>query len=84
LGKLLIGEDVPEMMKGDLQAELENNAVLKSTIATCEQAGDLQSREHLKELLEHNEDRIDDYETELALIESMGIQNYVQHQSTGA
>ncbi len=78
LGKLLIGEDVPEVIKNDLDMENRINGTLKATIAQCEQAGDYISREHLEELLEHNEERVDWGETQLALIEKLGIQNYLQ------
>jgi len=78
LGKLLIGEDVPEVIKNDLDMENRINATLKSAIAQCEQASDYISREHLEELLEHNEERIDWGETQLALIEKLGTQNYLQ------
>jgi len=78
LGKLLIGEDVPEVISNDLAMENRINATLKSAVAQCEQANDYISREHLEELLEHNEERIDWYETQLSLIESLGLQNYLQ------
>jgi len=78
LGKLLIGEDAPEVIKNDLDMENRINATLKSAIAQCEQASDYISREHLEELLEHNEERIDWGETQLALIEKLGMQNYLQ------
>lgn len=78
LGKLLIGEDVPEIIKNDLDMETRINASLKDAIVKCEQAGDYISREHLEELLEENEERIDWGETQLALIEKLGIQNYLQ------
>lgn len=78
LGKLLIGEDVAEIIKNDLEMENRCHTVLKSTIDQCEQAGDYLSREHLEELLEHNEERIDWCETQLTLIDKLGIQNYLQ------
>ena len=78
LGKLLIGEDGPEVIKNDLDMELRINATLKKAIAQCEQASDYISREHLEELLEHKEERIDWGETQLALIDKLGLQNYLQ------
>jgi len=78
LGKLFIGEDVPEVISHDLEMENRINATLKSAIAQCEHSSDYISREHVEELLEHNEDRIDWYETQLSLIESLGLQNYLQ------
>ena len=75
LGKLLIGEDVSEVIKNDLDMETRINESLKKAIKQCEQASDYISREHLQALLEHKEERIDWGETQLALIEKLGIQN---------
>lgn len=78
LGKLLIGEDVPEVLKNNLDMETRINATLKKAIEQCEHASDYISREHLEALLEHNEERIDWGETQLALLDKLGIQNYLQ------
>jgi len=78
LGKLLIGEDVQEIIKNDLDMEIRINGSLKDAIAQCEQASDYISREHLEKLLDENEERIDWGETQLSLIDSIGIQNYLQ------
>lgn len=78
LGKLLIGEDVPEVIRNNLEMENRVNATLKSAIAECEKSSDYISREHMEELLEHNEERIDWCETQLTLIKSLGLQNYLQ------
>jgi len=78
LGKLMIGEDAPEVIKNDLTMETQINASLKSAIAQCEQASDYISRDHLEDLLDHNEERIDWGETQLLLIEKLGVQNYLQ------
>ena len=78
LGKLLIGEDVPEILRNNLAMETRVHSAMQQALAECEKAGDFISREHLQELLEHNEERIDWLETQLALIERIGIQNYLQ------
>ena len=78
LGKLLIGEDAAEVIRSDLAMENRINGVLKSAIAQCEQAQDYISREHLEKLLDENEERIDWGETQVGLIEKIGIQNYLQ------
>ncbi len=78
LGKLLIGEDAEEVIKNDLDMENRINDVLKSAIAQCEQASDYISREQLEKLLDHNEERIDWGETQLTLIDKVGIKNYLQ------
>lgn len=78
LGKLLIGEDVPEILKSDLAMELRYREALATAIVHCEQQGDYVSRHHLEELQEASEERIDWIETQLSLIESVGLPNYLE------
>ncbi|EGV16537.1 bacterioferritin [Thiocapsa marina] len=78
LGKLLIGEDVPEILHGNLTMELRYRAALADAIAHCEQQGDFVSRHHLEEIQESSEERIDWIETQLSLIESVGLPNYLE------
>jgi bacterioferritin len=78
LGKLLIGEDVPEILRGDLTMELRYREALSAAIAHCEQQGDFVSRHHLEEIQESSEERIDWIETQLSLIESIGLPNYLE------
>ena len=78
LGKLLIGEDVPEILKNDLAAESRYRQTLAAAIAHCEQQRDYISRHHLEELQEDSEERIDWLETQMSLIEAMGIKNYLE------
>ena len=80
LGKLKIGEDVPEMLEADLGAETNNQACLKDAIAACENARDFLSREVLENILDDTEEHIDWIETQQSLIEGTGIQNYLQEQ----
>jgi bacterioferritin len=80
LNKLLIGENVEEVLRCDLQLETEAHPVLKSAIAYCEQVGDYVSRELLEDILESEEEHIDWLETQLDLIGKIGVQNYVQSQ----
>jgi bacterioferritin len=79
LGKLLIGEDVVECLKGDLQYE---NAIqrplLIEGIELCETAQDYVSRDLLEELLEHCEGAIDWLETQQSLIADVTLPNYLQ------
>ena len=80
LGKLLIGENVEEMLKADLQAERTARPMYQDAIAYCESVKDYISRELLEDILESEEDHIDWLETQLELITKVGLQNYVQSQ----
>lgn len=78
LGKLLIGENVREALECDLKLELQAHPELRKAIADCEAAGDYVSRELFENILESEEEHIDWLETQLSLIERIGIQNYCQ------
>ncbi|MCP5411002.1 MAG: bacterioferritin [Alphaproteobacteria bacterium] len=81
LGKLMIGEDVLEVIKCDLSLEMMALPDLKMAIAHCEQVKDFVSRELFTDILESEEEHIDWLQTQLRLIEQMGIQNFVQLQT---
>lgn len=83
LGKLRIGEDVPEILECDLALEQESQATLKTGVAHCESVKDFVSRDLLQEMLEEVEERIDFLETQLGLIEQMGLEKYLQSQMSG-
>lgn len=83
LGKLLIGENVPEMLKGDLQMLSDMRTNLVDTIKQCEEARDYISRDELSEILEETEEHIDWIETQQWLIENTGLENYLQSQMEG-
>jgi bacterioferritin len=80
LGKLLIGENVKEALECDLKLELQAHPDLRKAIAECEQVGDYVSRQLFEDILKSEEEHIDWLETQLALIERIGIQNYCQSQ----
>jgi bacterioferritin len=80
LGKLLIGEDVPELLACDLQSETGAQATIKDGIAGCEAARDYVSRDLLQGILDDTEEHIDFLETQIELIAKVGLQNYLQSQ----
>lgn len=80
LGKLLIGENVREAIECDLKMERMAHPDLKKAIADCEAAGDYISRELFEDILESEEEHIDWLETQLHLIERVGMENYCQSQ----
>jgi bacterioferritin len=80
LGKLLIGENVPEMLQGDLQMLGGMRTRLQGAIALCEERRDFISRDELNEVLEETEEQIDWIETQRWLIEHTGLENYLQSQ----
>ncbi|HEY9548250.1 MAG TPA: bacterioferritin [Kiloniellaceae bacterium] len=81
LGKLLIGENVKEIMECDLKLEMDGVPDLREAIAHCEKVSDYISRELFTEILDSEEEHIDWLETNLELLEKMGTQNYIQFQS---
>ncbi len=80
LNKLMIGEDVPEALKCDLQLEYQALPLLREAIAHCEAVNDYISRELFEDILESEEEHVDWLETQLGLIDRTGLQNYLQSQ----
>lgn len=81
LGKLRIGEHVGEMLQGDLELELDAIPDLKAGIAYCEKIKDYVSRDLFDSILESEEEHVDWLETQLGLVDKMGVKNYIQLQS---
>jgi bacterioferritin len=80
LGKLLIGENPQEMLACDLKLEYQAVPLLKEAIIYCETVKDFISRELFEGILESEEEHIDWLETQLELIQQIGLQNYLQSQ----
>jgi bacterioferritin len=78
LGKLLIGEDVQEILECDLKLEMAAHPMYRAAIAHCESVGDFVSRELFVQIQKSEEEHIDFNEEQLGLIKKMGLPNYVQ------
>ena len=78
LGKLFIGEGAKEALEGDLKQERLARPVLQEAIAYCETVKDYISRELFEDILESEEEHIDWLETQLALADKLGMQNWLQ------
>ncbi len=81
--KINIGETLPEIFQCDIGAEQNNQACLKEAIAVCEQARDFISRQILTTILDDTEEHIDWLETQINLLQRVGLQNYQQEQMFG-
>ena len=84
VGKLRIGETVPEILRADLEVELEAVPMLQEAIAYCETVRDYNTRELFEAILDSEEEHIDFLEKQFDLIERMGLENYIQLQSKPA
>lgn len=84
LNKLLIGETVQELIECDLKLEQAAMPRLREAIAYCETVKDYISRELFEDILESEEEHVDFLETQLGLIQKIGIENYIQLQSEHA
>jgi bacterioferritin len=80
LGKLRIGENVLEMLQCDLELELDAIPDLRAAIAYCETHKDYVSRDLFDGILSSEEEHVDWLETQLGLIEKVGLENYCQSQ----
>jgi len=78
LGKLRIGEHTREVLECDLHLEMEALPELKEAIGHCESVGDFVTRDLLQSILESEEEHVDWLETQLELIDRVGVQNYQQ------
>lgn len=83
LGKLRIGEEVKELLECDLALECDSLPMLRDAIFYCESVRDFASREIRVDILESEDEHVDFLETQLAPIERMSIQNYIQNATGG-
>ena len=84
LGRLHIGQTVEEMLRADLELEVEAVEQLKGAIVHCESVRDFTSRDLFADILANEEEHVDHLEQQFALIAATGIQNYVQLQAAPA
>ncbi|MFT0532200.1 bacterioferritin [Castellaniella hirudinis] len=80
LHKLLIGENVPEILTCDLKLETAAQATVKEAMAYCESVQDYTSRDLFQAILNDTEEHIDWLETQLGLVDQLGLHNYLQSQ----
>ncbi|MFC1777868.1 bacterioferritin [Pseudomonadota bacterium] len=78
IAKLRIGEDFKEMIECDLELEMDALPELQDAIAWCEETRDFVSRDLFDSILASEEEHVDWLETQLALIDQMGVENYSQ------
>jgi len=81
LSKLRIGENVPEILQCDLDMELDAIPDLRAGIAYCEAHKDYVSRDLFDAILVSEEEHVDWLETQLGLVEKMGVENYLLGQT---
>ena len=80
MDRLMIGDDVPGMLQGDLDLLSMLHGNLVDTLKSCEDARDFISRDQLEDLLKETEEHIDWVETQQHLIAAVGLENYLQAQ----
>ena len=80
MGKLRIGENTKEMLECDLALEMDAIPLLREAIAHCESCSDYVSRDLFDAILDSEEEHVDWLETQLGLIERVGLKNYQQSQ----
>jgi bacterioferritin len=84
LGRLRIGETLEELLRADLDLELEALTQLKGAIEHCEAVRDYVSRDLFSDILENEEEHVDTLERQFDMIRNMGLQNYIQLNSAAA
>jgi bacterioferritin len=80
LGKINIGETVPEILKADYALEMDALPRLNKGIEVCRELGDNNSRHLLEQILHDEEEHVDWLEAQISLVEQVGVQNYLAAQ----
>ena len=81
LDKLLVGKTVQDVLECDLKLEQQAMPQLREAIPYCEKVRDFVTRDLFSQILEGEEEHVDFLETQLELMEKIGIENYIQLQS---
>jgi bacterioferritin len=81
LGRLRIGETVEEVLRADLEVEMEAIPVLRDAIQHCEKVRDYITRDLFAAILESEEEHVDTLERQFDMIARMGLENYIQLNS---
>ena len=84
LDKLLIGENVREILECDLRLEQAGLSRIREAIAYCEGVRDFVTRDLFSDMLEQEEGQVDFIETQFELIDRIGLERYIQLQSSSA
>jgi bacterioferritin len=80
MAKLTIGKNVKQQLENDLALEKSAVVAYNKAVEVCRKAGDNASADFFKEILKDEEDHVDHLETELGLIEQLGLPNYLAQQ----
>ena len=80
IGKLAIGKDIPKMFENDLKLELKAIKDLKNAIHDCDEHQDYASQALFQNIIEEEDPHVEWLESQLKLIESVGLENYLQSQ----
>jgi bacterioferritin len=79
LDPLRIGQNVKEVLTCDLAAEVDARALYQEAATYCHSVKDYVSRDLFEKLMKDEEHHIDFLETQLGLVEKVGLELYSQH-----
>ena len=83
LDPLRIGQTIQEILEADLAAEYDARNLYGEAAAYCESVGDRVSKNLFEELMKDEEGHIDFLETQLNLVEQVGVELYAQKHIGG-